>query len=165
KVSMIADKILGTVAKKRKEAKAAGATSMAQRGQADAAKEAADIAAMEQKRIKDAQERARQEALKYGVVGKQEQAVGVTGPELTQKDVTKLCREKEGILRGCGKKFDAEAGFKLKLTFETSGRISAVQATVDGKANGDLGSCIRSQLAGVRLDPPKATTTYDCKVD
>ncbi len=168
KVSMIADKLLGNVVKKRKDTKPVGATSMAQRGQVDAAKEAADLAAQEDKRRAEAQKKAAELAAKYGVVGKVENQVGGAGSlgeELSQKEVTKTCNEAEGQLRVCGKKNDAEAGYKLKITVVTSGKVDNVVALVDGKPNSALSQCAKNVLGAKRLNAPKATTTYDCKVD
>ena len=168
KVSMIADKILNTVAKKRKDAKPVGTTSIAQRGVLDAAKEAADLAKLQAQKDEIARQKALEIAKKYGLGGRTEAPVGgavTLGEELTQKEVTRTCREAEGVLRGCGKKNEVETGFKLRITVVTSGKIDSVVALVDGKANAGLGACIKSQLALKHLNSPKATTTYDCHLD
>lgn len=166
KVSMIADKILNQVAKKRKAAAPAQNLGMAQKGPVDAKAEEAALEEFRRKKAQEAAAAAAQMAAQYGVVGRVEQVAGATmGDELTPKDVTKMCREKEGVLRGCAKKNEVETGFKLKLTILTTGKVDTVVANVDGKPNGALGSCIRGQLGGVRLNAPKQTTSYDCSVD
>jgi hypothetical protein len=164
-VSQIADQLSVLVRKKRTASKSASAATV-QRGPLNAEQEAAAVEALRKKKAQEEAAARAAEMASLGMKGRGEESEAVlVGEVLSAKDVRKMCRDRSGELLACGKKFGGEAGFSLKLTINTNGRIVKSVASVDGATNGDLGGCVQTRLGNARLNAPKEETTYDCKVE
>ena len=165
-VSQIADKLTQAVAKRKKAKIAAAAKPTGPLSDADATKKAAELAQFEKDRLERQKAALAAAGGSNPFGGKVEQAVagGFGGTAVTDSEIRKMCREKAGMVAGCAEKVGANPSL-LKVTVTTLGTIGDVVAIADGKANGDLGTCIQRVMGKVNYGTQPSRKTVDCKVD
>ncbi|MBM4344692.1 MAG: hypothetical protein FJ100_15105 [Deltaproteobacteria bacterium] len=169
-VSQIADKIANMVAKKKRP-KAVAVAANTGHGSGAGLSEAEAAAAAKKLQEAEAEKARRQaEALAranelFG--GKKEAAVGSVAlgvQAVEDSEVRKLCKEKSGQIASCAEKAGANPS-ALKISITAMGGVGSVVAFADGKANDDLGSCIRQKFSGVAFGRQPAPKTVECKVN
>ncbi len=166
-VSQIADELATKLAKRRKAKPLVGGSKpVGLLTDAEATKKAEEIAAFEKERLAK-QKKALEEAggsNPFG--GKIEAPVASSfgGTAVTDSEIRKMCREKAGMIAGCAEKVGASPSL-LKVSVTTLGTIGEVVALANGKANGDLGTCIARIMGKVNYGMQPSRKTVECKID
>ncbi len=169
-ISQIADKIANMVAKKKKPKAAAvavntGHATGAGLSEAEAAAAAKKLQEAEaDKARRQAEALARANELFGGRVEKAVGSVALGVQAIEDGEVRKLCKEKAGQIASCAEKAGANPS-ALKISITAMGGVGTVVAIADGKANDELGSCIRQKMSGVAFGRQPAPKTVECKVN